>query len=139
MSTETVWSKADIDCFLKQADSYQSRLVVKAERLTATKTWLTANGSDLTAQPGDWIVSDGITSWTVAAYVFDATYVAIGDGRFRKAVVVTARQLQHRATVATIEGPARAGVGDWLVCNPGGEVWPVTATEFARRYERLAA
>lgn len=139
MTAERLWRRSDVDRFLQHSCTYCSRLEVSAERLAETKTWTTSNGSVLTGQPGDWLVSDGETSWTVAYNVFTATYVRVADGRFRKIALVTARQLDQATTIATIEGAARAEAGDWVVRNPGGDFWPVPAGEFQWRYEPVAA
>ena len=136
--TDTPWTTADVLNFLEGAPSYRSRLIVTAERLTEKMTWQTGSESNLTAQPGDWLVSDGVSSWTVAADVFAATYRELCNGRFTKTAVVTARQLPAKATIPTLEGPATAEAGDWVVCNPGGDAWPVPLDEFERRYEPLA-
>lgn len=126
----------DIDEFLVNANSYRSRLPVIAERLTAGILWLSDAGSALTASLGDWLLTDGESIWTVAADVFPETYRAMGDGRYVKTALVTARQLDHADEFMTLEGEALAAAGDWLVRNPSGEVWPVSDDEFARRYER---
>lgn len=133
------WTTQDVTQFLEGAASYRSRLVVSATRLTERTNWQTVAGSSLTAQPGDWLVSDGGSSWTVAADVFAATYRESGDGKFTKTAAVVARQLPVKVTILTREGPATAEAGDWVVRNPGGEAWPVPKAEFERRYEPLAA
>ena len=136
---DTTWSPSDVTRFLDGAPSYSSRLTVTAERLPAQRTWETAPGSTLTARVGDWLVSDGEKDWSVAAQIFDETYSDLGGGRYAKTAVVVARQLPAKATILTLEGPAAAEAGDWLVRNPGGDVWPVPHAEFGRRYEPLVA
>ena len=37
-------------------------------------------------------------------------------------------------TIETLEGPATAFAGDWVVRGADGEEWPVPAREFAERY-----
>lgn len=136
---DSTWSPADVADFLDGAPSYGSRLTVTAEQLTAQRSWKTASGSTLTAQAGDWLVSDGETDWSVAAQIFPDTYSDLGGGTYAKTAVVVARQLPAKATILTLEGAAEAEAGDWLVRNPGGDVWPVPDAEFDRRYEPLAA
>lgn len=135
---DTTWSASEVNRFLDGAPSYSSRLTVTAEQLTVQRTWETASGSTLTARAGDWLVSDGETDWSVAAQIFDDTYSGLGGGRYAKTAVVVARQLPAKAVIQTLEGPAVAEAGDWLVRNPGGDVWPVPHAEFDRRYAPLA-
>ncbi|WP_157558894.1 hypothetical protein [Nocardioides sp. Soil774] len=132
---DSTWTPSDVRNFLEGAQSYRSRVVVTAKRLGEQVTWKTASGSNLTAEAGDWLVSDGESSWTVAADVFATTYREVGSGSFTKTALVVARQLAVKVTIATMEGPATGNAGDWVVRNPGGDAWPVPDREFKRRYE----
>ncbi|WP_282848213.1 hypothetical protein [Microbacterium oxydans] len=133
--TEPPWTTADIDGYLANARSYRSLLSVKAEKLGHAATWTAPGGIVLNALPGDWSVSDDETTWTVAAHIFDETYERVSHDRYRKTATVVARRLEEHVVIATIEGLVQAHEGDWLVRNPGGDAWPVSAEEFDRRYE----
>ena len=126
----------EINDMLAGAPSYRSRIVVRAEPITAEANWVTARADSLHANSGDWWVSDGESGWSVAADVFTQTYEHLNDDRYLKTARVHAVQLSEPVLVQTLEGTATGHPGDWLVRNPGGECWPVTGIDFARRYER---
>lgn len=119
---------------LADAELFVSTVTVSAEKLPEARTWETETGSRLTAKAGDWWLTQGDRHWSVAADVFAATYEASGDSTYRKAAPIRAVRLPAPVTVATLEGDATANMGDWLVQNPSGEVWPVPADVFARIY-----
>lgn len=108
---------------------------VTAEVLTDPWTWTTAAGSTMQAQVGDWRVRDGERVWSVRAPEFEATYEPTAEGRWRRRGVVRATQARSVTTVETLEGPARAEQGDWIVEGPGGERWVVPARHFPEAYE----
>ncbi|MDQ2636219.1 MAG: hypothetical protein M3Y83_04995, partial [Actinomycetota bacterium] len=49
--------------------------------------------------------------------------------------IVQARPAEGDETVDTLEGPARAADGDWVVQGERGEQWVVPGEEFTRRYD----
>jgi hypothetical protein len=108
---------------------------VTAEVLTRPWTWKTAAGSTMRAQEGDWRVRDGERVWSVRAPEFAATYEPAAEGRWRRRGVVRAMQSRSVTTIETLEGPARAEPGDWIVEGQGGERWVVPAAHFAQAYE----
>lgn len=91
----------------------------------------------LSACAGDWLVSYDRSEWTVDGLAFEETYAEVTPGRWRKLEVVHAVQSDHRTDVETSEGDARAEAGDWIVTDRTGNVWPVAANEFARRYKSV--
>lgn len=48
------------------------------ERLTAARTWETESGQQLTAQPGDVLLTDGSSTWSITADEFAASYRMCG-------------------------------------------------------------
>lgn len=126
-----------LDARLEAAPQFERIGDVSAERLAEDIAWTSSGGDLLTGRAGDWAVSDGIDRWTVADGVFRATYVAAGDGRWRKAARVRAVRVDERVEVMTLEGRAVAEAGDWVVRNPSGESWPVPAKVFARTYREV--
>lgn len=112
---------------------------IEAYQLTMPTTWYNHNGSPERAEVGDWIANDGRAIWTVGQAVFAETYAAAGDGHYRKRFPVQAVRLDSDCVIETLEGDARANVGDWLVMNPSGECWPVQGWIFPERYEQVAA
>lgn len=110
---------------------------VSAVRVDGPLAWVSARGSVLRCEAGDWLLSDGTAEWTVRAGVFAVTYRRCGGcGGWRKHAPVTARQVAADTEVDTLEGRAVALAGDWVVRNPGGDEWPVPAGVFERHYRR---
>ncbi len=89
------------------------------------------------AEPGDWKVSDAAGVRSVAADVFDRSYVQVSPGRYRRTGVFRARRVEAEETIATLEGEALAHPGDWVVEGAAGEQWPVPAEHFAYSYEEI--
>jgi len=57
------------------------------------------------------------------------------DGhRWARTGEVRAWRVGEPTTVVTLEGPATAAAGDWIVQGPGGERWPVPAGQFERSH-----
>ena len=126
----------EVDALLAGARRYRSKIVVRAAPVGAETDWDTPHADSLRANGGDWWVTDGDSGWSVAADVFTRTYEHLDGDRYRKTAEVLAVQLMEPVLVRTLEGTATGQPGDWLVRNPGGECWPVTGTEFARRYQQ---
>lgn len=55
-------------------------------------------------------------------------------GIYGKTATVQAVRLTEPTTVNTLEGPAQASAGDWLVTNPKGEQYPVSDETFRATY-----
>lgn len=93
----------------------------------------------LTARGGkDVIVEYGPEdSAVVRRDIFDRTYEALGDGRYRKRTDVTFRYftLDHPVLVDTLEGLQRAAAGDWIVEGLDGELWPIAPSKAAKKYK----
>jgi hypothetical protein len=109
---------------------------VKAEQRSTPWTWMSDSGHEMRAGAGDWLVQDdGGQAWSVRDDIFRATYHLVGEQRWRRAGFVSARPATAGESVDTIEGTTVAGQGGWIVRGEGGELWPVAADEFHRRYE----
>lgn len=132
--SEPVWNLERARKYLEGGRAFRSLLRVSARQLTTSTEWTSDNGSRLTALAGDWLLETYGSTWTVNADVFERTYEKQADGTYLKIVAVTARKLTTEVDIVTLEGIAHALPGDWLVCNPAGDVWPVNAEEFSRRY-----
>jgi hypothetical protein len=110
--------------------------VVTAEQRSQPWTWTSDSGHEMRAGPGDWRVhDDGGRSWSVRDDIFRATYERVGEGTWRRTGFVSARPARNGEDVPTLEGTAAAGCGDWIVRGERGEQWPVSAEDFARRYD----
>ncbi|MGE2724769.1 hypothetical protein [Mycolicibacterium pulveris] len=110
---------------------------VVAEQRDSSWTWTTGSGETMRAEAGDWAVRDidGGDWWSVRDDIFRATYQHIEGDRWQRHGVVTARPAEDGETVATLEGPARAAAGDWVVQGEQGEQWVVPGDQFTRRYD----
>jgi hypothetical protein len=86
------------------------------------------------ANPGDWQVEAGGQTWSVRDNIFQNSYEHIDGNQWQRRGNVFARPAQPGETIETLEGPATAFEGDWVVRGADGEEWPVPAREFAERY-----
>ena len=105
--------------------------------VTEPQTWTTASGSELTASPGDLILTDGTRQWSINPTEFERTYRQIGDVCFERIGEVEARPAHPGEVVASAEGPEVAAPGDWLGRNDVGYAWFVPASQFERAYAPL--
>lgn len=120
---------------LRDAPRFRAVGVVHAEQLSSATSWQSQRGAELRAQPGDWLVSDDSGgSWTVGDEIFRRTYQEQPDGRFAKIATVRAIRVAEPVEVPTLEGPARAERGDWVLRGADGELWPVTDEHFRASY-----
>lgn len=109
--------------------------VVTAERRDEAWTWTSGSGHEMRAGPGDWVVEDNGSRWSVRDDIFRTTYEYVDGRSWRRTGFVSARPARPGENVDTLEGAAEAGCGGWIVRGERGEQWPVSAGEFRRRYE----
>lgn len=131
------WSPASLDRRFARATWYRPIREVRARRLERESGWTTPSGSTLRAAAGDWELTDGTRTWTVASDIFAKTYTEVAPGVYRKTGRVQAVRLNEDAVIPTLEGESVARAGDWVVRGVNGEVWPVPAEEFAEAYDAL--
>nr|WP_156524234.1 hypothetical protein [Gordonia sp. LAM0048] len=118
---------------------YQRRGEVLARRRAEAWTWTTDSGETMTAQPGDWEVTDSSGNVrSVAAAVFDQTYERIDADRYRRVGIVSARRAIAAEVVETLEGPITATADEWILEGAAGERWPVPDAHFRASYEPRA-
>lgn len=117
---------------------FRRRGLVVARRLESPVEWRTEAGDVLRAEVGDWWVEGpaGVTR-SVTDAEFRATYEEVSPGRYRRTGTVTARRVLAPEVVDTLEGPASARPGDWVVTGPHGNSWPVPDEVFHEGYEPL--
>jgi len=85
------------------------------------------------AEPGDWHVRDEEgAERTVRDAQFRASHEQVDGHRWARTGEVRAWRVSEPTTVVTLEGPATAAAGDWIVEGLGGERWPVPASQFER-------
>ena len=111
---------------------------VTAHRLDAPVEWTTSSSDNMRGEAGDWWVEgpEGVFR-TVTDREFAATYEPLGDGRYRRFGVMTARQVDAEELVETLEGPTRALPGMWIVTGPNGNSWPVPDEVFRQGYAEI--
>ena len=113
---------------------------VIAEQRPAAWTWTTRSGVTMRAGAGDWAVRDpdGGT-WSVRDDIFRASHEPVDGQQWRRRGPVLARPARTAEIIDTLEGPVTASDGDWVVQGVRGELWPVPADQFARRYRRAGS
>ncbi len=97
---------------------------------------VTPSGDVLTAQKGDYIVSeidDPDNRWVVNAKIFEETYKIVRPGRGVKTAItylvpltdVTGGDEDQEVTISSLEGSETVRAGDWyLARGVKGEIWP---------------
>jgi hypothetical protein len=110
--------------------------IVTAEQRQQPWTWTSDSGHKMHARPGDWVVEDsGGRRWSARDDIFRATHERVDDLRWRRTGFVLARPARGGERIETLEGPATAGDGAWVLRGERGEQWPVSSEEFALRYQ----
>lgn len=108
---------------------------VRAEQLSADRTWRSPAGDTCTGSAGDWLVIDESgQERTVRSGEFHASHEPLGGGRWQRTGTVLAWPVDEATVVRTLEGNAVAEAGDRIVQGPAGERWPVKHDQFTRGY-----
>jgi len=119
------------------AGTYRKTAKVRATRLDAPLTWITAAGSVMVAATGDWVLeNEAGRRWSVKAEIFAATYSVAGGGFYVKSALTQLVRMSEEFVVHTLEGLAAGAAGDFLAFGPAGEMYPVPAAAVAADYER---
>ena len=95
-------------------------------------------GGTQQASVGDWLLSKNGETYTCEEKVFEETYRPLGQGRegwYYKYVVIEAEVATSEGKVKTLEGHSDYQAGDYLVTNPGGDQYVITAAKFPTLYE----
>jgi hypothetical protein len=113
---------------------------VTAVRLTEPRAWTTSSGDQMSGEEGDWLVTDAKGGErTVKDSEFPSLYQLLPDGTYQGIGTVTARQATATETVDTLEGPATANPGDWVVTAADGSSWPVPDEVFRTKYQEITS
>ena len=113
---------------------------VRATVLEADWRWQTATGEWLQARAGDYQVSNGTgEAWSVEPEIFAQSYEHIEGDRCRRTGEVSAQPAVPGELVITLEGPATAVAGDWVIKGAAGEQWITSAEHFAANYKRSSS
>ena len=114
---------------------YERRGEVTATVLTEDWRWKTRSGDWMTAQAGDYRVSNGQGhAWSVEPSIFTQSYAHVEGDRWRRTGRVWAQPAVEGELVITLEGPAFAKAGDWMMKGAAGEQWLTSAEHFAANY-----
>ena len=118
---------------------FRRRGEVRATRSETAWRWRTESGAAMRAAAGDWKVTDPQSGrvWSVDPAAFAAGHERIEGDRYRRIGTVRARPAHLGEPVDTLEGPAVAEPGDWLVQGELGERWLVPDERFRGSYEPL--
>lgn len=98
-------------------------------------------GGQQHCKPGDWIVCNGDSTYTIDQQSFALTYRSIGGGSYVKVATTWAERMPCAGQVSTKEGITHYQAGDYLVSNDqaGTDTYAITADAFEAMYEPLAA
>ena len=110
--------------------------VVQARQLQARRRWTRRSGDELAGDPGDWrVVDEANDERTVRDLDFRASHEPLGGDQWRRTGTYSAWQVSGKLVIRTMEGPAVAQAGDWIVEGHRGQRWPVTDEQFRRTYK----
>ena len=116
---------------------YQARPVpVQAIQINMPMQYIKWGGYQ-DANVGDWLLSKGGDTYTCDKQVFAETYRPLPgrEGWFFKVAEVDAVRVEADGAVETIEGASEYKAGDYIVTNPGGDQYPVSADKFDALYQ----
>ncbi|HEY5987801.1 MAG TPA: hypothetical protein VIV12_15715, partial [Streptosporangiaceae bacterium] len=114
---------------------FERRGEVRALRLDAPRVWQAQNGTAMRAETGDWSIHDAHGhERTVRDAEFRTSHEHLGGDRWARTGTIRAWQVSEPTTVRTLEGPAEAEPGDWIVQGSSGVRWPVPAAQFEQSY-----
>lgn len=71
---------------------------------------------------------------------FESTHIQVGEDLYVKSAKIRALQLTEETEIITMvsgeeESRSLVPAGEWIVRNPGGEVYPVPDEEFRSKYD----
>jgi hypothetical protein len=112
---------------------------VRAKVLESDWRWQTKTGEWLQARAGDYQVSNGTgEAWSVEPEIFARSYEHVQGDRYRRIGEVFAQPAVPGELVISLEGPATASAGDWVIKGTAGEQWITSAEHFAAHYEQMS-
>ncbi len=126
------------DCGPPGATDFLRLGEVRAEQLTASRSWRNRAGDKLTGVAGDWhVIDESGDERTVRDKEFRDSHEHLDSDRWRRTGTVRAWQVSEAVQVRTLEGDTEARPGDWIIQGPSGVRWPVKNEQFVRSYRRI--
>lgn len=109
--------------------------VVHAVRLETEWPWLTDSGEEMTAHPGDWMVTreDGSES-SITDTALRASHRHLADDLWERVGRHKAGPAVKGEAVESTEGPSIAREGDWVLRDDAGNQWLVAGDKFPQLY-----
>lgn len=101
----------------------------------AYKKW----GAMQQCKPGDWLVQNGDSTYTVDQQSFAQSYRRLSDGMYEKVAGVWARLATSDGIVITKEGETHYQAGDYIVSNDpdSSDAYAIDAKHFVLMYESM--
>ncbi len=95
-------------------------------------------GNEQQCRPGDWLVNNAGSCYTISKDSFDKTYSEIAPGQFVKTAPVWAVVANDDGRIKTNEGYTEYFKGDYLVANnpDGSDSYAVSKSKFEEMYEQ---
>ena len=97
-------------------------------------------GGTQVCKPGDGIVFNGDSTYTIDAETFEKTYKKVDRGLYLKTTPVWATVASESGTIGTKEGSTDYKAGDYIVFNDaeGHDGYAMTKKAFDRLYKRAS-
>ena len=97
-------------------------------------------GGDQSASVGDFLVLNpaaGNDLYTCEKTVMLSTYEEVTPNEFLKTASIEAREATSSGEIRTLEGFSKFQPGDFIVTNPGGDQYVISARNFHEMYDPL--
>lgn len=108
---------------------------VTARLLEEQIEWINSTGDVMRGEPGDWMITDATGGVrTIKDSQLRASYRHVSGDVWQREGQVRATRVDVDTEVDTLEGPATARAGDWIVTSEDGAQWPVPDDEFRTGY-----
>ena len=115
--------------------TYRRVGTVTAKRRWRRWIWTMDSGQEARVASGDWQVFDAGHSWSVRDDIFRSSHRRVRGNRWERIGTVLVRPARTGETINSLEGPATAADGDFVIQGDRAEQWPVSRDQFVRRYE----
>lgn len=97
-------------------------------------------GGSQTAKVGDFLLYNSAANgdvYTCDKTVMETTYEEVGENEYIKTATIEAYEALDTGEVSTLEGKSAYKPGDFIVTNPGGDKYVISAETFQNMYEQV--